>query len=142
MPNYNSALQSNNSDLQTILQTVNALPTAGSGGGGFSIPTIDLREMGFPEINEENVDNYAELIFPDSETIDLFKTKIENGLVKLILTILGKTKVFTCNCTYLMPDSSDVSSVAEYTGMNTLVKFDVVRNDYVGNMLQLRVILT
>ena len=32
MPNYNSQLQSNNTDLQAILNTINGLPEAGSSG--------------------------------------------------------------------------------------------------------------
>ena len=33
MPNYNSTLQTNNTDLQAILDMVNALPEAGESGG-------------------------------------------------------------------------------------------------------------
>lgn len=39
---YKTELQSNNADLQTILNKVNALPEAGGGGGGGSVETCTV----------------------------------------------------------------------------------------------------
>lgn len=49
---YKTELQSNNVDLQTILNKVNALPEAGGGGGGGSVETctVTFTKWGsFPE---------------------------------------------------------------------------------------------
>lgn len=42
MSNYNSQLQSNNTDLQAILNTINELPSAGGGGGSVGTCTINV----------------------------------------------------------------------------------------------------
>lgn len=48
MSNYNASLQSNNTDLQSILNTINALPEAGgSGGASVEICTVNLSYTGF-----------------------------------------------------------------------------------------------
>lgn len=48
MSNYNTSLQSNNTDLQSILDTINALPEAGgSGGASVETCTVNLSYTGF-----------------------------------------------------------------------------------------------
>lgn len=42
MENYNSTLQSNNTDLQAILNTINELPSAGGGGGSIETCTVEI----------------------------------------------------------------------------------------------------
>ena len=40
---YKTDLQSNNVDLQSILNTINSLPEAGSGGGGIETCTVTIK---------------------------------------------------------------------------------------------------
>ena len=97
-------IENNTEGLQEILQAVNALPSAESGGGGgsggsFEIPTIDLRELGFPDVDEDTlIDDryeYQELI--DENMFRQFKNALELGLVKIVVNIFDEVVTFVAS---------------------------------------------
>ena len=90
-------IENNTEELREILQTVNALPTAGSGGGGSSsISVIDLRELGFPYVTGPG---YSEAVEFDQTTWDAIKSMIEYGVVKIKFSTpdgITGTETFLC----------------------------------------------
>lgn len=98
--NYNTNLQTNNTNLQAILNTINTLPEAGSGGG--SLPTLTN-----PAVNEEvfegkeYIDNNGNkktgnfTINEELNTIDTMLTQLESSLNGKIVG--GGGNIETCS---------------------------------------------
>lgn len=74
-------IENNTEELREILQTVNALPTAESGGGGsFEIPFIDVNELGILDGSDPS---YQENVEISQATFDELATKLQAPLVRL-----------------------------------------------------------
>lgn len=84
-------IENNTAGLQEILRTVNALPTAesggGSSGGSSGIPVIDCRELGFSNFSSSSA--YNETVTINQTTYNELKTKLESGIVKLTMLFMG-----------------------------------------------------
>ena len=59
MSNYNLTLQSNNTDLQAILNTINELPEAGSSSSGSNNPNISTNEVNFYDYDGTLLHSYT-----------------------------------------------------------------------------------
>jgi hypothetical protein len=69
-------IENNTEELQTILQAVNNLPNA---GGGFSIPVIDLAELGFENI----VIGGEQTVQIDNSTYEQYADLMRKGIVQI-----------------------------------------------------------
>lgn len=112
-------IETNTEELQEILNAVNNLPNAG--GGGFSIPVIDCMALGFPDINGETVnpenDIYMQKLEIDEETFNSIISKMEIGIVKLIISLdFGtETRNYCAMCKHtVINDDGGIGSYAAY----------------------------
>ena len=69
MPNYNTTLQSNNADLQAILNSINELPEAGSGSSDQAIPEISVGSDGLITATAGTKSATYQLAFQSAKTI-------------------------------------------------------------------------
>lgn len=92
MANYNTTLQTNNTDLQAILNKVNALPEAGSGGsGGTTVETCTgtIRSYNIPNPNSVwflNSNMQPESLTPSAKSVTTF-TAVKGSFVYIYGTV-------------------------------------------------------
>lgn len=116
---YNTDLQSNNIDLQSILDTINALPEAGS-GGGIELPTLSSPAEASEVFLGKQTINQSGEVQTGTFTIESELTEQDNLIAQLQSVVDGLPEAPNLQAKTVTPTTSSqtVTADSDYNGLS------------------------